>query len=187
LGSQAVVIGAGMGGLAAAAALADHFGRVTVLDRDFLPPTPSHRSGTPQSRHLHVLLGGGLQALCELLPGFEDDLIRAGAVPLRSGLDVRTERPGFDPFPLRDLSMRVYAISRPLLEFTVRERLRKMRNVEIRAMTRVTEIVPSSDGSRATGVRVVDEDGTAGFLAADLIIDASGRGAPTIALLRATG
>src|SRR5436190_12363718 len=80
LGSQAVVIGAGMGGLAAAAALADHFGRVTVLDRDFLPPTPSHRSGTPQSRHLHVLLGGGLQALCELLPGFEEDLIRAGAV-----------------------------------------------------------------------------------------------------------
>ena len=187
LGSQAVVIGAGMGGLAAAAALADHFGQVTVLDRDSLPSTPSHRSGTPQSRHLHVLLSGGLQALCELLPGFEDDLIRAGAVPLRSGLDVRTERPGFDPFPLRDLSMRVYAISRPLLEFTVRERLLKMRNVEIRAMTRVTEIVPSSDGSRATGVRVIDEAGTAGLLAADLIIDASGRGAPTIALLLATG
>jgi len=187
VGSQAVVIGAGMGGLAAAAAVAEHFDRVTILDRDSLPQAPSHRSGTPQSRHLHALLAGGLQALCDLLPGFEEDLVRAGAVPLRGGLDIRTERPGFDPFPARDVSIRVYAMSRPLLEFTVRERLQKTKNVEIRSMVRVTEIVPSPDGARATGVRVVDEDGTAGFFAADLVIDSSGRGVPTIAFLQATG
>ena len=186
VGSHAVVIGAGMGGLAAAAAVADHFDRVTVLDRDSLPLAPSHRSGTPQSRHVHVLLAGGLQALCELLPGFEDDLLAAGAVPLRGGIDVRTERPGFDPFPVRDLSMRVYAMSRPRLEFTVRERLRKTKNVEIRSLARVTEIVPGPDGSKATGVRFVEQDGTAGLFASDLIIDSSGRGAPTIALLKAT-
>ena len=187
VGSHAVVIGAGMGGLAAAAAVADHFDRVTVLDRDSLPAAPSHRSGTPQSRHLHVLLAGGLQALCELFPGFEDDLLAAGAVPLRGGIDIRTERPGFDPFPARDLSIRVYAMSRPLLEFTVRERLGQARNVEVRSQVRVTEIVPSADGSRATGVRFVEEDGTAGLSTSDLVIDASGRGAPTIALLEATG
>jgi 2-polyprenyl-6-methoxyphenol hydroxylase-like FAD-dependent oxidoreductase len=46
--------------------------------------------------------------------------------------------------------------------------------------------VPSPDGSRATGVRHVEEDGTSGFSTSDLVIDASGRGAPTIALLEAT-
>ena len=187
LGSHAVVIGAGMGGLAAAAALSGHFERVTVLDRDSLPQAPSHRSGTPQSRHLHVLLAGGLQAFCELLPGFEDDLVRAGAIPLRGGLDVRTERPGFDPFPARDVNIRLYAISRPLLEFTVRERLREKKNVEIRSSVRVIEIVPSADASRATGIRFVDEGGEAGLLNSDLVIDSSGRGMPTIAFLQTTG
>lgn len=187
VGSQAVVIGAGMGGLAAAAAVAEHFDRVTVLDRDSLPQEPSHRSGTPQCRHLHALLAGGLRALCELFPGFEQDLARAGAVPLRSGLDVRTERPGFDPFPVRDLGIRIYAMSRPLLEFTVRERLQKTKNVELRSMVRVTEIVPSADGSMAKGVRFVDEGGSTGLLNSDLVVDSSGRGTPTLAFLKATG
>jgi len=30
---------------------------------------------------------------------FEHDLAAAGAVPLRVGLDVRIETPGYDPFP----------------------------------------------------------------------------------------
>jgi hypothetical protein len=83
--------------------------------------------------------------------------------------------------------MRVYAMSLPLLEFSVREQLRKAKNVEIRSLARVTEIVPGPDGSGATGVRLVDEDGTAGFSACDLVIDSSGRGAQTIAFLEATG
>ena len=36
-GSQAIVIGAGMGGLVAARMLADHYKCVTVLERDVLP------------------------------------------------------------------------------------------------------------------------------------------------------
>ncbi len=37
IGRQALVLGAGMGGLTAARALADHFERVLVLERDTLP------------------------------------------------------------------------------------------------------------------------------------------------------
>ena len=187
LGSHAVVIGAGMGGLAAAAAISEYFGQVTVLDRDALRSRPGDRAGTPQARHLHVLLAGGLRALCELLAGFEDDLVKAGAVPLRAGLDIRTERPGFDPFPKRDLSMRLYAMSRPLLEFTVRERIRTIPNVAIQAQARVTEIVPSQDLSAVTGVRYSDEHGKEHLLPADLVIDSSGRGVPTLELLAANG
>jgi 2-polyprenyl-6-methoxyphenol hydroxylase-like FAD-dependent oxidoreductase len=114
IGQQAVVVGAGIGGLAAAAgALTDHFERVVVLERDSLPTEPGDRAGTPQSRHPHGLLASGERALGELFPGFAKDLVQAGAVPMRTNLDTRAERPGYDPFPQRDLGLLNYALSRP--------------------------------------------------------------------------
>src|ERR1700687_3146060 len=65
---QAVVIGAGMGGLAAAKAVAPHFEEVIVFDRDALPDAPEQRPGTPQARHTHGLLPGGCRALERLFP-----------------------------------------------------------------------------------------------------------------------
>ena len=120
IGKQAVVIGAGMGGLTAAGALADHFEQVVVLERDTLPSEPTHRAGTPQARHVHALLLSGQRALSELFPGFEQDLARAGAVRLQAGLDPRLETPGYDPFPQRDLGWCVYSASRPTIERVVR-------------------------------------------------------------------
>src|SRR6516162_3052285 len=81
LGGRAVVIGAGMGGLAAAGALAKYFERVDVLERDRLTASVGSRSGTPQDRHPHGLLAGGLRALDQIFPGFKRDLAAAGAVP----------------------------------------------------------------------------------------------------------
>src|SRR5271170_3410720 len=127
---KAIVIGAGMGGLAAAKALANHFGHVTVLDRDILPSQAAHRIGTAQSKHAHALIGGGLRALSILFPGFQEDVHRAGAVKMRIGLDIRMERPGFDPFPARDLGWDQYAASRPLFEFVTRRRIEKQENIE---------------------------------------------------------
>jgi 2-polyprenyl-6-methoxyphenol hydroxylase-like FAD-dependent oxidoreductase len=66
--AHAVVLGAGMAGLLAARVLAGYFGQVTVVDRDPLPEHPRFRPGVPQSRHLHVLLGRGLECLEQLLP-----------------------------------------------------------------------------------------------------------------------
>ena len=78
VGKRAIVLGAGMGGLAAAAALSDFFEQVIVLERDALPEKPAHRSGAPQGRHVHGLLMGGQNALEELLPGFRDELAGGG-------------------------------------------------------------------------------------------------------------
>ena len=116
IGKQAVVVGAGMSGLPAARALADYFEQVVVLERDTLPFVASHRTGIPQGRHTHALLAGGQRALGDLFPGFEQDLTDAGAVPVNAGLDFRFERPGYDPFPVRDLGLVVSAMSRPLIE-----------------------------------------------------------------------
>jgi 2-polyprenyl-6-methoxyphenol hydroxylase-like FAD-dependent oxidoreductase len=187
IGKQAVVIGAGMGGLAAAGALAGYFEKVIVLDRDSLPSNPVPRVGTPQARHLHGLQPGGQRAFSELFPHFEEDVIKAGAVPLRVASEMRMEMPGLGLMPQRDFGWHFYCISRPLLELVTRRQAERLANVSIRPECRVFEIVAASDGETVTGVRYEAADGRQEFLPADLIIDASGRAAPTIALLRSIG
>jgi len=187
IGKQAAIIGAGMGGLAAAGALADCFEQVVILERDTLPSDAAYRPGTPQARHVHALLLSGQRALGELFPGFEQDLARAGAVPLRVGLDVRMERPGYDPFPQRDLGWCSYALSRPTIERAVRSRVEGQPNTTLRQRCRVQEILATPNGEAVTGVRYENADGASEIIAADLVVDASGRGACTLGLLKSTG
>jgi 2-polyprenyl-6-methoxyphenol hydroxylase-like FAD-dependent oxidoreductase len=187
IGKQAVVIGAGMGGLTAAGALADCFDQVVVLERDTLPSEPTYRAGTPQARHVHALLLSGQRALSELFAGFEQDLARAGAVPLRVGLDVRVERPGYDPFPQRDLGWFSYAVSRPTIERAVRQRVESRANTTLRQRCRVQEVLASPNGEAVAGVRYENGNGASETIAADLVVDASGRGALTLALLQLIG
>ena len=187
IGQQAVVIGAGMGGLTAARALADHFERVLMLEGDVLPADPLDRHGVPQGRHVHALLAGGQHALAELFPGFEDSLSSAGAVRFRVGLDMRVERPGFDPFPQRDLGFDAFAMSRPLVELTVRRRVQELPSIELRQGCRVQELVHRADPAAVTGVRYTDASGRPESIDADLVIDASGRGMLTLDALAALG
>ena len=187
IGKQAVVIGAGIAGLTAAGALSDYFDQVVVLERDTLPSEAVHRAGTPQSRHVHALLLSGQRALSELFPGFEQDLARAGAVPLRAGLDVRVERPGYDPFPQRDLGWFGYAASRPTIERAVRRRVESRGNTTLYQRCRVQEVLATPNGDEVTGVRYENGDGKVETIAADLVVDASGRGALTLALLHSIG
>ena len=119
---QAVVIGAGMGGLAAAKAVAHHFEKVIVFDRDALQDGPAPRPGTPQARDTHNLLAGGFRALEHLFPGIELDLFEAGAVRMRMRRDMRFEVPGSDPLPRRDFGFDQFALSRPSLERVCRRR-----------------------------------------------------------------
>ena len=120
----------------------------------------------------------------ELFPGIARDLADAGAVPLRAGLDVIVERPGYDPFPQRDLEIVVYSMSRPLIELVVRRRLGERRNVVLREGARVGSFAATPDGSALTAVRYDAADGKSETLPFDLAIDASGRGALTLDLLK---
>lgn len=183
---RAVVIGAGIGGLCAARALADHYAEVVVLERDNLPGEPVARPGTPQARHVHVLLAGGLQALETLIPGIEGDLQRAGAVPVRAGLDIRIERPGFDPFPRRDAGFHSYSMSRDLLEHAVRQRVARHANITLRPACRVLSILPGDDGA-VRAVRFEPAGGRPQELDVALVLDASGRGTFSLDFLAATG
>lgn len=187
IGQRAIVIGAGIAGLSAARALSDYFEQVVVLERDPLPDRPAPRPGTPQSRHAHGLLVGGQRALSELFPGFERDLVEAGAVTVRNDIDLRVERPGYDRFPQRDLGLISYALSRPATEFAVRQRLRSQANIALRDRCRVDKLSVSPDGKAVTGVQFEDEAAGEQDLPADLIVDASGLCGPTLAMLKSAG
>ena len=186
IGKRAVVVGAGMGGLAAAGALVGRFDEVVVLERDRLPDRPDHRAGAPQGRHVHALLTAGQQALESLYPGFTDAMVAAGAVKVRANADVRVEMPGYDPFPARDHGWLTYALSRPLIEFVARQAAAAA-GVEFRALCRVRGLETTADGQAVTAVRFERDGGETETLACDLVVDASGRAAPTLALLQALG
>jgi glycine/D-amino acid oxidase-like deaminating enzyme len=55
-GVHAVVIGSSMAGLVAARTLADHFARVTIIERDRISSITTSRKVVPQGNHAHPLL-----------------------------------------------------------------------------------------------------------------------------------
>src|SRR6267378_4408068 len=144
LGQRAVVVGAGIGGLSMAGALAKYFERVEIFERDRLTVSAASRSGTPQDRHPHGLLAGGLRALGEIFPGFESDLARAGAVPVSVAQDVRYERPDVGALPRRDFGIWLLCASRPLIELVLRRRAEAIANIALRSQCRVMGIVSAT-------------------------------------------
>jgi 2-polyprenyl-6-methoxyphenol hydroxylase-like FAD-dependent oxidoreductase len=71
-------VGGGLTGLLAARVLADHFERVSIVDRDRFPDRPTFRAGVPQSRHIHTRLMRGRQILEQLFPGLGAELATRG-------------------------------------------------------------------------------------------------------------
>ncbi|MFG2131734.1 FAD-dependent monooxygenase [Streptomyces sp. NPDC048751] len=171
---RAVVIGAGLAGMLAAAALSPAVDEVIVLDRDDLPDGPDHRKGLPQGRHAHLLMAGGLAAMEGLVPGvsMRRHLLAAGAreVSLGSGMLALTPEGWFRRW--RHEGPRMLTCSRALLDWAVRVAVLANTKVEVRK-ARVVELTGAA--RRVAGVRVSTADGEA-ELDADLVVDASGRG-----------
>ena len=176
-----MVVGASVAGLCAARVLADHFGSVQVVDRDLLPTDPGEsRRHVPQGRHPHLLLVAGARLLEGWFPGIVSDLYRAGAVELDVSADFYWHQSG--GVARRPLSnLKGPSMTRPFLEATVRRRLTLLPNVGVRSACAV-EGVDTAEG-RVTGVRL--DDGTS--LSADLVVDATGRQARSLAWLAAAG
>jgi 2-polyprenyl-6-methoxyphenol hydroxylase-like FAD-dependent oxidoreductase len=187
LGRRGIVVGAGIGGLSAGGALAKSFDQVDVLERDDLAKSARSRSGTPQDRHPHGLLAGGLRALDQIFPGFERGLAATGAVHVTYMRDVQFERPDVGVLPKRDFGIPVLCATRPLIELVLRRRAEAVANITLRPASRVTGIVPAAGGAGVRGVQFVNGSGRFETLDADLVVDASGRGAPTLMLLDALG
>jgi 2-polyprenyl-6-methoxyphenol hydroxylase-like FAD-dependent oxidoreductase len=190
LGDHAVVIGGSMTGMMVARVLADHFARVTVLERDEIPPGPEPRRYTPQGNHYHALLVGGQRVLEELYPGFTQRLEQSGAVPVAAGLETASHGPegvGGPPPPTeepRDVGLRFYNQSRALLEHCLRQFHRAHDGITERCPASARRLL-SEDG-RVHGVEI-ESDGEIEPLEADLVVDAGGRAAHTPRWLESMG
>ncbi len=188
VGHHAVVIGASMAGLLTARVLTETYDRVTIVERDTLPACGEHRRGVPQAHHLHGLLASGLAALETLFDGFADEMVMAGALLGDIQADFRWYLDGHHyrqvPSGLHGLSA-----SRPLLEGHVRQRVRALPTVGVLDGCDAAGLEVSADGRRVIGLRVLPRaDGAAAqVLDADLVVDASGRGARTPVWLEQLG
>lgn len=175
-GDHAVVLGAGLAGLATAGALAQRFPRVTIVERDALPVAGRHRTGVPQGRHAHHLMPSGLTGLNELFPGIVDDLQAHGAhiIPV-------SEVPfylGGGRLCLDEDGLRICGATRPLVEAVVRDRVHALPGVRFVERCDVAGVVTTQDRTRVTGVRLRSRTDPSGHeaMAADLVVDTTGRG-----------
>jgi 2-polyprenyl-6-methoxyphenol hydroxylase-like FAD-dependent oxidoreductase len=176
---HAIVLGASMAGLAAAATLARRFDRVTIVERDHLTEAGEPRKGVPQGRHVHALLPGGYEALTQLFPRLADDVCAAGGEVL-DPMAFRFHIGGGQLLPV-DYGHVVLDATRPLLEGVVRERVRALPNVTFIGSCDVRGVVTTPDRSRVTGARLLRRADSSAeeLLAADLVVDATGRGSRT--------
>jgi len=179
---RAVVIGGSIAGLCAARVLADYFDRVTVVDRDAYPQGPAERAGVPQGRHVHALLARGRRELERLFPGFERQMLGAGAHEIDFARDFATLR-GEGWMAREESGIATLFASRTLLESIVRDLLRAVPRVELVERTAVTGLVAEREPRpRLCAVRLAD-----GELPAELVVDATGRGSQAPDWLRALG
>lgn len=180
---HAVVFGASIAGLLTARVLSEHFQQVTLLDKDSLPQKPVHRRYVPQSHHIHALLPNGREAMSELFPGFEEEMIARGAArgdPGRRAIMIVGGKRHCE----RDTNVRGLLASRLLVEDVLRSRVRTLANVHVLDATETVGFL--NEGSAVTGLRLRSAEGERD-LAADLVIDCSGRGSRTPAWIKALG
>lgn len=173
---HALVIGGGIAGLMAARVLASHAGRVTLVERDAPAEGAAARPGTPQARHVHGLLARGLALAEHYFPGFEGDLIAAGAPRAEWMWDTQQHLPGgWTPRYHSGIISR--PVSRPLIEALIRRRVAALPNVRFEGGWQVERL--EGDAAQVTGVRLRPRRESPGVsarsLSADLIVDASGR------------
>jgi 2-polyprenyl-6-methoxyphenol hydroxylase-like FAD-dependent oxidoreductase len=188
--SDILVLGSGLTGLTAAMLLARDGHAVTVLDRDPAPPPEGAetawrewaRPGVAQFRQLHFLLPRWRAIMAEELPDVLVAMLSAGA----ARTNVLHQRPADVTGGWRPGDERFDAVTarRPVIEAAVAGVAARTPGLTIRRGVRVSGLVTAGRSAvpRVVGVRT---DG--GELAADLVVDATGRHGPTVDWIVAAG
>jgi hypothetical protein len=184
---HAVVVGDAYAGLLAAHALAEHFERVTVCERDLIDEDTEFHPGVPQARHPHVVLARGAELLEARFPGLRTELAALGASVYDAGLGFRLRLPS-GRLPVFALGIEVQNVSRTTLERAIRQRVLAHRRVELRAGFVVEGLELDRASGTVTGIAgrhrdtasppsQAREPGPREYLPADFIVDATGRAA----------
>ncbi|MFN3514635.1 MAG: FAD-binding protein [Phenylobacterium sp.] len=196
MGERVLVIGAGIGGLFTALALAPTGRDIVVLERD--PPPPGkdpelafsdwNRRGVGHLRHSHAFLARLRTVLRREHPALLAELTRAGCRELgfeRMLTDLHKAR--YAPRP-EDRDFVVLTSRRTTLELTIRRYVETYPNVRIASETFVRKLLIQHDpeGLRVAGVSVADAAGGRDVIG-DVVIDAGGRTASGVEQLVEAG
>ncbi|MDN4524980.1 FAD-dependent oxidoreductase [Fictibacillus fluitans] len=172
--STGLVIGGSIGGLLAARVLSDFYSKVLIVEKDAFPDGPEHRRGTPQAFHPHRITLRGKAIIDRFFPDYEQDLISFGAPSSLNKIIHQQNQYGtmVSPYPRNDIKF-----SRAVLEYVLRERVRKIENIHFLQQHDVLSLTASPENSRITGVLARDRetDLPPYIITADLVIDTSGR------------
>ncbi len=172
---KAIILGSGIGGLVTGAVLSKYFDEVLILEKDVPGEGPQTRIGVPQGEHVHILLKRAQLELEKLFPGFEKEVESHSVPQVNWSSDTFwINRSG--KAPIYPSSITAFSCSRGLLEFILRNRVSKIKNVHIQINTEVVGLFVKSDAKTVRGVHTKNnQSGEACTIEADLVVDASGR------------
>lgn len=186
---HAIVVGGSIGGLLTARVLTNHFERVTVIERDQLPDSPTFRMGAPHARHAHGLLARGQQIMESYFPGLTAELLSQGALTANLGDEFVLSIGGARMQPFHS-AVEGLAFSRPLLENALLRRVRALSQVQFLEGRDVVGFITDDQRTQVMGLRI-QQRGSADHpileLEADLVVDASGRSSKLPEWLNAIG
>lgn len=183
----AIVVGASMAGLTTARVLTEHYRRVVLIERDAPGERVEARKGLPAAKHVHALLPSGLAVLNRRFPGLLRALRQHRVVESDLGLLNHWYAYGGLKKQIA-IGVDAVTVSRPLLDHVILQELREEARLELWTGQRVTEYVMAEDQRRVVGVKVQPNDQEAPTtLAADLVVDCTGRGSRLPALLQRWG
>jgi 2-polyprenyl-6-methoxyphenol hydroxylase-like FAD-dependent oxidoreductase len=184
---HAVVTGGSFGGLLAARILGSHFENVTIIEKDVVHRYPETRKGQPHTRHLHGLLPSGLSILSHYFPGILKEIVDQGAEVVDFAQSMNWFAYGGYKKSFV-IGLDGVAISRPLLEHLIRERVLALPNIKLIDQTTAKGLLTAEGHQKITGVLTEDKvNGQATSITASLIIDATGRGSHTPRWLQESG
>lgn len=184
---RAVVIGAGIAGVLTARILSERFASVTLLERDEAGENSSLRRGIPQGQHVHNVLWQGVQIIADLFPGFFGEEFRAVGSP---GIEVAQSQRFLGPFgwnPVYSTGLVLQGMSRHFLDQQLLRRIVQVPRVELVRGAEVLGLLYDARANRVRGVQTRDPRGVTTSLAADLVVDASGRNSRLLPWLREIG
>jgi 2-polyprenyl-6-methoxyphenol hydroxylase-like FAD-dependent oxidoreductase len=181
--SHALVIGGSIAGLLASRILSDHFAKVTVVERDDLPNTPTPRRAVPQEYHVHLLLQRGKRIIEDLFPGLMAELEAQGALVADLSHDVKCFQAGRWKGRWKT-GITAHYCTRTLLEYVLRRRVRAIPSVQLFDRS---EAQPVFLGPEVIGAKIIAIGGSDRFERTDLVVDASGRGSKSAHWLKDAG
>ena len=192
-----LIIGAGIGGLCTALALAPTGREITLIERDAPPPgddpdTVFHEwkhTGVGHLRQSHAFLARLRSIIKRDHPRLMQELLDLGVRELTfDAMLSDLQRDDYSPEP-SDAELTIITSRRTTLELAMRRYVGSLDNVTIRSGFLVRRLITDKGEDGVLNVRGIigDSDGAEASVTADIIVDASGKNGFTIDQLKADG